>query len=171
MKLLRKVPDFFGLLSALLIALIWIIMTAELVARNVFHSPILGVSEIAIYLYVTAAYFGFSYTQKEKGHICVELLYDRLGQQTRRVVDVIAYLLCDALFLCFAVCIWRAFGESWAIKEIQLSAMKMPVYVLKFTIALGITAMLLQLILDTVDAVKLALGQGGNNVLMEEEKL
>ena len=157
MKLLRKVPDFFGLLSALLIALIWIIMTAELVARNVFHSPILGVSEIAIYLYVTAAYFGFSYTQKEKGHICVELLYDRLGQQT--------------LFLCFAVCIWRAFGESWAIKEIQLSAMKMPVYVLKFTIALGITAMLLQLILDTVDAVKLALGQGGNNGLMEEEKL
>lgn len=49
--------------------------------------------------------------------------------------------------------------------------MKMPVYVLKFTIALGITAMLLQLILDTVDAVKLALGQGGNNGLMEEEKL
>lgn len=42
MKLLRKVPDFFGLLSALLIALIWIIMTAELVARNVFHSPSLG---------------------------------------------------------------------------------------------------------------------------------
>lgn len=31
--------------------------------------------------------------------------------------------------------------------------------------------MLLQLILDTVDAVKLALGQGGNNGLMEEEKL
>ena len=102
---------------------------------------------------------------------CTDRLYDRLGQQTRRVVDVIAYLLCDALFLCFAVCIWRAFGESWAIKEIQLSAMKMPVYVLKFTIALGITAMLLQLILDTVDAVKLALGQGGNNGLMEEEKL
>ena len=66
MKLLRKVPDFFGLLSALLIALIWIIMTAELVARNVFHSPILGVSEISIYLYLTAAYFGFSYTQMEK---------------------------------------------------------------------------------------------------------
>lgn len=44
---------------------------AELVARNVFHSPILGVSEIAIYLYVTAAYFGFSYTQKEKRtHLC-----------------------------------------------------------------------------------------------------
>ncbi len=161
MKLLRKLPDLFGVLSAVLMAAIWLMMTAEVVARNVFSSPILGVSEIAIYFYVTAAYFGFSYTQKEKGHICVELLYDRLGTRAKQVVDVVAFLLSDLLFVCFTVCIWKAFAASWAIQEIQLSAMKMPVYVLKFTIALGVTVMLVQLLVDTVDAVKAALNQGG----------
>lgn len=170
MKLLRKIPDLFGLLSAVLIAVIWVLMTAEVVARNVFSSPILGVSEIAIYLYVTAAYFGFSYTQKEKGHISVELLYDKLGERAKRIVNVIAYLLCDALFVCFTGCIWKAFFQSWTIKEIQLSAMKMPVYVLKFTIALGVTVMLLQMIIDTVEAVRTARVHGGA-VAAEEGKV
>jgi len=161
MKVLRKVPEVFGVLSAVLMAVIWLLMMSEVVARNIFKSPILGASEIAIYLYVTAAYFGFSYTQKEKGHICVELLYDRLGLKAKRVVDVIAFLLSDVLFVCFTVCIWKAFAASWAIKEIQLSAMKMPVYVLKFTIAVGITMMLLQLLIDTADAVKAALDRDG----------
>lgn len=159
MKLLRKIPNCFGLLSGVLIAVIWLLMTAELVARNIFDAPILGVSEITVYLYVTAAYFGFSYTQKEKGHICVELLYDRLSPQSKRVMNVVACLLSSVLFVCFSVCTWRAFAESWAIKEIQLSAMKMPVYVLKFTIAVGVTVMLVQMLLDMMDAVNAVLGR------------
>jgi len=152
MKLLRKVSDVFGVLSAILMVLIWLLMTAEVAARNIFKSPILGASEIAVYLYVTAAYFGFSYAQKEKAHICVDILHDRLGDKAWRVMRLIALVFCDLLFACFAYCIWKAFAASWSIREIQLSAMKMPVYVLKFTISVGVTVMLLQLVLDTVDA-------------------
>lgn len=159
MKILRKIPDVFGGLSAVLMVGIWVMMTAELVARNIFSSPILGVSEIAVYLYVTAAYFGFSFTQKEKGHICVDLLYDRLGERAKQIVSVISYVLCDVLFACFSVCIWKAFAASWAVKEIQLSAMKMPVYLLKFTIALGVTVMFLQFLLDTADSLRVVMGR------------
>lgn len=159
MKILRKIPDVFGFTSAVLMAAIWALMMAEVLARNVFKSPILGASEIAVYLYVTAAYFGFSYTQKEKGHICVELLYDRLGLRAKKVMDAIAFVLCDVLFACFTCFTWKMFASSWAIKEIQLSAMKMPVYVLKLAVAVAITVMLVQLLIDTVDAVKAVAGQ------------
>lgn len=158
MKILRKIPDVFGFVSAVLMAAIWALMMAEVLARNVFDSPILGASEIAIYLYVTAAYWGFSYTQKEKGHICVELLYDRLGAQAKRVVDAVAYVLGDILFAFFTFFTWKMFANSWAVKEIQLTAMKMPVYILKLAVAIGVTVMLVQLIIDTVDAIKAAAG-------------
>ena len=153
-KVLRKIPDIFGAASAGLIFLIWLMMTVEVAARNIFSSPILGVSEIGIYLYVTAVYFGFSYTQKHKGHIAVELLYDQLGPRVKKIVDLLVCLLSDILFISFTFCVWKSFAESWAIKEIYLSAMKMPVYLLKFTIALGISVMLLQLLIDTVDAAR-----------------
>ena len=106
MKILRKIPDVFGGLSAVLMVGIWVMMTAELVARNIFSSPILGVSEIAVYLYVTAAYFGFSFTQKEKGHICVDLLYDRLGERAKQIVSVISYALCEGRFAGSSVWVW-----------------------------------------------------------------
>ncbi len=161
MKILRRIPDVFGFVSAVLMAAIWALMMAEVMARNIFESPILGASEIAIYLYVTAAYWGFSYTQKEKGHICVELLYDRLGAQAKRVVDVISCVLGDILLVFFTFFTWKMFTNSWAVKEIQLTAMKMPVYLLKFAVAVGVTIMLVQLIIDTVDAVKAAAGHAG----------
>ncbi|MDR1044356.1 MAG: TRAP transporter small permease subunit [Candidatus Adiutrix sp.] len=154
MKSLRKIPDVFGAASAVLIFLIWLMMTVEVAARNIFSSPILGVSEIGIYLYVTAVYFGFAYTQKWKGHIAVELLYDQLGPRAKKIADLIVCLLSGVLFISFAFCLWKAFAESWAIKEIYLSAMKMPVYLLKFTIALGVSVMLLQLLIDAVEAAR-----------------
>lgn len=159
MKFIRKIPDAFGFVSALLMVAIWALMLAEVIALNIFKSPILGSSEIATYFYVTAAYFGFCYTQKEKGHICVELLYDRLGAKAKKLVDIISFVLGDVLFGFFTYFTWKMFANSWAIKEIQLTAMKMPVYFLKLTVAIGVTAMLVQLILDTVDAVRAARGQ------------
>jgi TRAP-type C4-dicarboxylate transport system permease small subunit len=152
MKIPRKISDLFGAMSAVLMAAIWVLMTAEVIARNIFESPILGASEIAIYLYVSAAYFGFSYTQKHKGHIVVELLYDRFGEKAKRINEFIVYLISDVLFICFSICMWNAFVASFKIREIYLSAMKMPVYVLRFAIALGLTAMVIQLLIDTYDS-------------------
>ena len=154
MKAFRKISEVSGFLSAAFIVIVWLLMTAEVVSRNFFNRPILGVSEISVYFYVSAAYLGFSYTQKHRGHIAVDMLYDKLGEKAKRINNCVVYMISDVLFTMFGWCAWKTFIASYKIKEIFLGGRKMPVYVLKFAIALGVTLMLIQLIVDTYDAFK-----------------
>ena len=154
MKVWNKISDFAGVTAGILIVAMWLLMTAEVVARNVFHSPILGASEIAIYLYVSAVYFGFSYAQKAGAHIRVELLYEKLGEGAKKIDDIIVSFVCVVLFLCFSIFLWNAFIESFRIREIYLSAMKMPVYLLRFMISTGATLILIQVTVELICAVR-----------------
>lgn len=59
MKVIKKISTISGYASGVLIALIWALMIAEVIMRNIFHHPILGCSEICVFMYVSASYFGF----------------------------------------------------------------------------------------------------------------
>lgn len=151
MSILKKISNASGFFAGVLIAIVWILMIAEVFMRNVFNSPILGCSEICVFLYVSAAYFGWSYTQRDKGHITVDLLYTNLKPAGKLLLDRIAIIVNTLLFIAFTYCSWKSFAISFAKREIYLAAMSMPVYVLRFAIALGVTLMLLQLISDVIE--------------------
>ncbi len=150
---LKKIPAVFCWISGILLCGIFALMVAEVVMRNGFHSPIVGVSEICIYMNISAMYFGISYTQQLRGHIAVDLVYDRLSERGKRVLDTLVAVICVAIFAIFTVCAWKAFAASFAIREIYLSAIRMPVYVLKFAVALGVTMMLFQLVIDLIEQI------------------
>lgn len=44
MKVIKKISTISGYASGVLIALIWALMIAEVIMRNIFHHPILGCS-------------------------------------------------------------------------------------------------------------------------------
>ena len=150
---IKKISTISGYASGVLIALIWALMIAEVIMRNIFHHPILGCSEICVFMYVSASYFGFSFTQIYKGHITVDLLYTNLKPAGQRALDIISLVLESILFVAFTYCSWKSFATSFAAREIYLAAMRMPVYVLRFAIALGVTIMALQVIADTVETI------------------
>lgn len=153
MKVIKKISTISGYASGVFIALIWALMIAEVIMRNIFHHPILGCSEICVFMYVSASYFGFSFTQIYKGHITVDLLYTNLKPAGQRALDIISLVLESILFVAFTYCSWKSFATSFAAREIYLAAMRMPVYVLRFAIALGVTIMALQVIADTVETI------------------
>ena len=99
MKVIKKISTISGYASGVLIALIWALMIAEVIMRNIFHHPILGCSEICVFMYVSASYFGFSFTQIYKGHITVDLLYTNLKPAGQRALDIISLVLESILFL------------------------------------------------------------------------
>lgn len=154
MKLLNKITACSAWISGILIGLITVLMITEVLMRNAFNSPILGCSEFCIFMYVSAVYFGFCYTQRKKGHITVDLLYDTLKPAAKRFCDRLVGILDAVLFGIFAGCNWKSFGLSWAKKEIYRGGRNMPVYVLKFAIALGGTLLFLQLVADLIVAFR-----------------
>ena len=153
MKVIKKISTISGYASGVLIALIWALMIAEVIMRNIFHHPILGCSEICVCMAVSASSFGCSFTQIYKGHITVDLLYTNLKPAGQRALVIISLVLESILFVAFTYCSWKSFATSFAAREIYLAAMRMPVYVLRFAIALGVTIMALQVIADTVETI------------------
>ncbi len=154
LKVFKKISQVSGCVSGVFIAVVAVLMIAEVLLRNMFSQPIRGVSEICIFLYVAASYFGFSYAQQHKSHITVDLLYSRMKPEIQLVMNRAAYVINVILFACFSYCNWKAFLESFAKREIYLAAIRMPVYVLRFAIALGATIMLLQLLVDMIELFK-----------------
>lgn len=112
MKVIKKISTISGYASGVLIALIWALMIAEVIMRNIFHHPILGCSEICVFMYVSASYFGFSFTQIYKGHITVDLLYTNLKPAGQRALDIISLVLESILFVAFTYCSWKSFATS-----------------------------------------------------------
>lgn len=154
MKLISKIINISGVLSGILISVITIALILEVIMRNGFNSPITGVNEICVFMYISAVYFGFSYTQKHRGHITVDLVYDRLGDKAKVVIDRVVYVICTALFVLFSGCNWQRFVESYVKKELYYGGKTMPVYVLRFAIAVGGTLMAIQLLMDTINMFK-----------------
>ena len=113
MKVIKKISTISGYASGVLIALIWALMIAEVIMRNIFHHPILGCSEICVFMYVSASYFGFSFTQIYKGHITVDLLYTNLKPAGQRALDIISLVLESILFVAFTYCSWMMTVPWW----------------------------------------------------------
>lgn len=161
-NIFKKIVKVSGLISGIFIAAVCVLMILEVIMRNVFNSPIRGVSEICIFLYVAASYLGFSYAQQYRSHITVDLLYSRMKAEVQLIMDRVAYIINVILFAVFSYYNWGAFADSFAKREIYLAAIRMPVYVLRFAIALGATFMLLQLIVDTIESFKSKGNTSGN---------
>lgn len=156
MKIMKRITDTSAWISGILIACITVLMIVEVIMRNAFNSPILGCSEFCIFMYVSAVYFGFCYTQQKKGHITVDLLYDTLKPGGKKFCDSLSGVLSTALFAFFAGCNWKNFLISFAKREIYRGGRNMPIYILKLAIAIGGTLLFLQFVLDMITTFRRA---------------
>ena len=74
-----------------------IIVTGDVILRYVFNAPSMWVSEISSYLLIVVVILGLAYTQKERGHIRVDIVLSRLSNAVRCRVELV--LLVMGLFL------------------------------------------------------------------------
>ena len=63
------------------------------VMRYIFNDPQAWVEELSRYTIIWGTFFGFGMALKHNQHIQVDILYDRLSQSGRRVIDLAANLL------------------------------------------------------------------------------
>ena len=83
-----------------------LLMTADVVGRYFANRPIGGSWELIGFLLVCLAASGLAYTQREKGNIRVLVLFDRLPQRGKTIVDILSYLIAIGVV---SVMSWRLF--------------------------------------------------------------
>ncbi|HUT50707.1 MAG TPA: TRAP transporter small permease [Alphaproteobacteria bacterium] len=98
--------------------------------------PINGVFDLTHFTVLTMTFLGMAYCGFHGAHVSIELLYQRLGPATRRILDRGINLVGCVIFLVIA---WRTYLQSDLVREINESSqlLEIPYYPFYWLAALG----------------------------------
>jgi TRAP-type mannitol/chloroaromatic compound transport system permease small subunit len=70
-----------------------LVIVYEVVMRYLFNRPTLWVFDVSYFLTSIIVILGAAYTLQTKGHVSVDVFYERFLPRTRALIDVVLYLL------------------------------------------------------------------------------
>lgn len=157
-KALGRLSDLLGVLAGLALVLMMLHITAEVVARYVFDSPLHGTVEIVSTYYMVAVVFlPLALIERVNGHIIVELLSKHFPQRTQEILIAVVALASALFFAAFA---WQTWGDAlkkFEIGEEALGTVSVTVWPTRFYIPIGCGLLVIVLVHK---AIRLFRGDG-----------
>ena len=97
--------------SALAVAMMMTITTAEVIARAAFAKSVPGSYEYTSLLFVYLIYLGLAFSQRRDAHITIGIVYDHLPRNIRQIVQGVFLLVA---FVLFAALTWTSGVSTWS---------------------------------------------------------
>jgi len=147
------------LAGAVLIALM-LMTAADVAGRAIFNAPITGVFDLTHFAVLTMAYLGLALCGFRGDHIAIEIVYQKLGQRARRVLDGLTNLLGAVLFGLIA---WQAVAQAVIVREIDEASqlLNIPFFPFYWLLAAGAALFALVMLLRIVVPQQPAAGADG----------
>jgi len=127
------------------------IIAVDVFLRFVFKNPIPAATEITILLIPYVAIFPFAYTLAHGQHVKVTILTGRLSLKLRAITEAIAYIAGLIFFIILFWFSWLAFWKSFMIDEIMPAVIRVPWWVGKLAMPVGILLIAAQCILSFIE--------------------
>ncbi len=148
------VVDRVGQLSALAVAALVVVMSANVLLRYGFSLGSVWAQELEWHLMSPIALIGAAYALRHGEHVRVDVLYSGFAPRTRAIIDLaagLAGLVVSGLIIFLA---WRYVGVSFAQGEGSANPGGIPFrWALKAFIPVGFALLLLQFAAETLRAV------------------
>jgi TRAP-type mannitol/chloroaromatic compound transport system permease small subunit len=144
-----------GRLANLMILLSCVISATNALVRYGFDWSDNWALELQWYLFGAAVMLGASYTFQRNEHVRVDLIYGRLSERGKRMVDIfgIVFFLLPACLL-FTWLSWESlFWPSWQIMEQSSNAGGLARYPIKLVVPVGFTLLALQGISELIKRI------------------
>lgn len=129
-------------------------VTFDVFVRNAFNSPLPASVEVSQLMEPYVVFLPFAYTLAIGAHVRVTLLTMRLPKFLSLSSEVAVYLLDLLFFSLMAYFSWLEFLESWACSEIMLAAIKLPWWIGKFSMPLGMFFIALQCLIQLAHSLR-----------------
>jgi TRAP-type C4-dicarboxylate transport system permease small subunit len=124
------------------------ILSYSVLSRALFHSPNYWQDEAAVFLLVGATFMTAAYVQGQRGHIGIEAFVGLLSPLVNRIrlwlVDVASLVFCAF----FSWKSWTLAHEAWVDGQVTNSMWSAPLAIPYVLMALGMTLLCLQLLLQ-----------------------
>jgi TRAP-type mannitol/chloroaromatic compound transport system permease small subunit len=115
---LEQLSEYSGRLAAWLSLLMVLVTFAVVVLRYLFDLGWIAMQESATYLHAALFLLGAAYTLRHRGHVRVDIFYNRLSVRSRALIDLLGHLLLLLPMCAFIIYIsWDYVLQSWALRE------------------------------------------------------
>lgn len=152
-KATRGLSNILGAAGAGVLFALMLITGIDVIGRYVFQRPLTGAYELSELAMASVVLLGWAYTQAEKAHVDIDLVYKRLPSAVRRFLDILIPLFGLALFVFIA---WQSINfinDSIGWHE-TTDMLDLPVWIFKSLITIGAVSISLRFVVDLVIACK-----------------
>jgi C4-dicarboxylate transporter DctQ subunit len=128
-------------MAGLMIAAVCLLIVYDVVARNLGMQPpasTVALTEYAMLYFTMAA---APYLIRIKGHIVVEIVYQRVSPAARRILDRFILILCMLIALTVSILAWVLLIEAFQRGEIEIRSLDAPRWILFAPLAVGFLLM------------------------------
>jgi TRAP-type mannitol/chloroaromatic compound transport system permease small subunit len=100
-RVLEKAASWPGMAAAWLVVPLILFTDYDVFSRYLFTAPTIWAFELGYMAMGAHFLLGAAYTQRERGHIRIDLLYSRLSPKAQAAIDLTGYVLLVLPFLCW----------------------------------------------------------------------
>ena len=154
MKILEITKKICFIISGICLTFMFLLVTAEVIDRSIIGNSLLIVDETIGYLMLPIVFFGGIIALDENKFIRVSVLYDHFSPKVKHVLNICFYIL----FLIYnGLCLYYCFlamATDFSFGTVSGSLLKMPLWIPKATIVIGLLIMEIYLITRIVTTIK-----------------
>ncbi|MDR5902998.1 TRAP transporter small permease subunit [Halomonas icarae] len=144
-----------ALIAALALGAMMLHVTADVIGKYFFNSPIPGTAEVvASYYMVTAVFLPLAWVEVSNGSIVVEVLYNLFPNIAKRLAEMLASAI-SALF--YAGLAWLSLApalHAWRIGEVVEGTWRVVIWPTKFLLPLGLALAGIVMLLRMLEIIR-----------------
>ena len=155
MEIYDKIIKYSGYLASALFISIGFIISYEVVMRYIFNSPTIWVNEVSRFLQIWATYLALTYTFHKKEFIRITVLYDKLNEKGKKILDFISdiFILTFSLFVLYFG--WLIAYDSFKVGRTSSTILDVPSFLTELAIPLCFFLLVIRASIEFVRKIRL----------------
>ncbi|MDF1855728.1 TRAP transporter small permease subunit [Pseudooceanicola sp.] len=154
LRVIDGLSNVLMVVGSVALMLMMIQVSADVVGKFVFNSPVPVTLEMVSNYYMLAVVFlPFAAVERVEGNIHVELIYAHLPRAVKRVLDIITYLLFSWLLWLLVTGTWKVALKKYKVGEYIMGSYSIAIWPTRFLIPIGCALLLALVLVKLVRAV------------------
>ncbi len=160
-RLYLRLEKVFNLVGGMVIFLLVFLATTNVLGRWIFSAPISGYIDWVEQAMAFFAFLGLAYTQREGGHIRMDIVVSRLRGRSLWVAEFMSTLLMLMISLVLIYGSYLHFFRAWEIGDSSLD-INLPTWPAKLVVPVALSVLVIRLLLQLWGYAR-AIRQGGDS--------